>query len=199
MIDWNKIDQVFLDMDGTLLDLHFDNHFWQEHVPKRFGEKHGLSLEKAKHELSEKYKNAEGTLDWYCVDYWTRELEMDIAALKAEVNHLIAVHPNVIEFLDRLRVHRIKTVLVTNAHHKSLALKMEKTRLAGHLDEITCAHDYGLPKEALGFWQKYHHAHPFNAERTLLIDDSLPVLQAARDYGMGHLLGIYCPDSQAGT
>lgn len=199
MIDWNSIDLVFLDMDGTLLDLHFDNHFWQEHVPKRFGEKHGLPLDVAKTELSVKYKNAEGSLDWYCVDYWTRELDMDIAALKAEINHLIAIHPNVIEFLDRLRSRQIKTVLVTNAHHKSLALKMEKTRLAGHIDEITCAHDFGLPKEAAGFWQKYQQANPFNSERTLLIDDSLPVLRAAQEYGIAHLLGVRCPDSQAGS
>jgi len=197
MIDWNKIDLVFLDMDGTLLDLHFDNHFWQEHVPKRFGEKHGLDLEVAKTELSKKYKKAEGSLDWYCVDYWTRELDMDIAALKAEINHLITIHPNVIEFLDQLRSRKIKTVLVTNAHHKSLALKMEITQLAGHIDEITCAHDFGLPKEAAGFWQKYQQVNPFNVERTLLIDDSLPVLKAAQEYGIAHLLGIRRPDSQA--
>lgn len=198
MIDWNQIDLVFLDMDGTLLDLHFDNHFWQEHVPKRFGEKHGLDLEIAKSELSVKYKNAEGTLNWYCVDYWTQELDMDIAALKAEINHLIAVHPHVVEFLDRLRSRQIKTVLVTNAHHKSLSLKMETTKLAGRLDDITCAHDFGLPKEAAGFWEKYQQSHPFNPERTMLIDDSLPVLRAAQEYGIAHLLSILCPDSKAG-
>ncbi|MBR42550.1 MAG: haloacid dehalogenase, partial [Acidiferrobacter sp.] len=26
MIDWNQIESVFLDLDGTLLDLRFDNH-----------------------------------------------------------------------------------------------------------------------------------------------------------------------------
>ena len=26
MINWQQIDTVFLDMDGTLLDLHFDNY-----------------------------------------------------------------------------------------------------------------------------------------------------------------------------
>ncbi|HBT55971.1 MAG TPA: haloacid dehalogenase, partial [Pseudomonas sp.] len=33
MLNWNAIDTVLLDMDGTLLDLHFDNHFWLEHMP----------------------------------------------------------------------------------------------------------------------------------------------------------------------
>ena len=27
MLAWDEIDTVLLDMDGTLLDLHFDNHF----------------------------------------------------------------------------------------------------------------------------------------------------------------------------
>lgn len=197
MINWNLIDLVLLDMDGTLLDLHFDNHFWQEHVPKRFGEKNGLTLETAKSQLSIKYRNAEGSLDWYCVDYWSRELDLDIAALKAEINHLIRIHPNVIEFLDRLRSHQIKTVLVTNAHQKSLALKMDKTRLAGHIDKITCAHDFGMAKETTGFWQIYQLSNPFDPARTLLIDDSLPVLKTAQEYGIAYLLGIQRPDSKA--
>ena len=29
---WRDIDTVLLDMDGTLLDLHYDNHFWLEPV-----------------------------------------------------------------------------------------------------------------------------------------------------------------------
>ena len=27
-IDWTQLDTILLDMDGTLLDLEFDNHFW---------------------------------------------------------------------------------------------------------------------------------------------------------------------------
>lgn len=47
MIDWSAIDTVLLDMDGTLLDLHFDNHFWQHHLPLRFAERHGLDPRRA--------------------------------------------------------------------------------------------------------------------------------------------------------
>ena len=43
--DWENIETVLLDMDGTLLDLHFDNHFWLQHVPVCYAEKHGLSHE----------------------------------------------------------------------------------------------------------------------------------------------------------
>ncbi len=196
MVDWQRVDTVLLDMDGTLLDLHFDNHFWQVHVPLRYAEKHGVSLEAAKDALFPRFRKAEGTLDWYCVDYWTRELGLDIALLKEEVNHLIAVHPHVIEFLDAARAAGKYLSLVTNAHNKSLALKLRQTEIGRHFDAIVCAHDLGLPKEHPPFWAKLQTLAPYAPERTLLIDDSLPVLRSAQAYGMGQLLAVKHPDSK---
>jgi len=195
-LDWSKISTVLLDMDGKLLDLHYDNHFWREHVPIRYAEKHALTLEAAKAALSGRYQQVEGTLDWYCVDYWTRELDLDIALLKEEVNHLISVHPHVIEFLDVVRAHRKRLVLVTNAHGKSLEIKFRQTRLNGHFDAVICAHDLGLPKEYPTFWEKMQEVEPFLRETSLLIDDSLPVLRSARNYGINHLLAVRNPDSK---
>lgn len=196
MLNWNQIDTVFLDMDGTLLDLHFDNHFWLEHVPLRYAEKHGLSHAAAQDALAPRYQKVVGTMEWYCVDYWTRELGLDIARLKEEVEHLIAVHPHVIDFLAALHRRRQRIVLVTNAHHKSLALKMRKTRLDGYFDGVICAHDIGVPKEHPEFWGKLQSVERFESLATLLVDDSLPVLRSARDYGIAHLLAVHRPDTQ---
>jgi putative hydrolase of the HAD superfamily len=196
MIDWTRIDSVFLDMDGTLLDLHFDNHFWLTHVPRRYAEKHGLSQDAGRDALTPRYQNVAGTMNWYCVDYWSRELQLDIARLKEEVAHLIAVHPHVESFLLALRQTKKRVVLVTNAHHKSLALKMERTRLRGHFDAVICAHDLGLPKEHPDFWEKLQAVEPFRPEATLLVDDSLPVLRSAQNYGIAHLLAVYRPDTR---
>jgi len=102
MIDWNAVDTVFLDLDGTLLDLHFDNHFWREHVPRRYAAAHGLSPATAWAELLARYRAHEGTLAWYCIEHWSRELGLDIARLKREVAHLIALHPQVIDVLEAL-------------------------------------------------------------------------------------------------
>ncbi len=196
MIDWQQIDTVFLDMDGTLLDLHFDNYFWLQHVPQRYAQSRSISLEQAKQELFSRYKDVEASLEWYCVDHWSRELGLDIVLLKQEVEHLISVHPHVVEFLDAMRRLQKKTLLVTNAHQKSLALKMDRTKLAGHLDGIVCSHDLGYPKESDEFWERLQQLVPFDKRRTLFVDDSPSVLHAAQRYGLGWLLMVLRPDTK---
>lgn len=196
MMDWKRIHTVMLDMDGTLLDLHFDNHFWQELVPKRYAESRGLDVPTAKSLLVPLFKKTEGTMEWYCLDYWTRELKLDIANLKHEVADLIALRPDTIYFLNWLRTHGKRTVLVTNAHQKSLALKLERTRLEHYIDTIICAHDIGVPKETSAFWSRLHQQLAFDKAHTLFIDDSLPVLNAAKAYGLYLVVAINNPSSR---
>ncbi|HEY5602656.1 MAG TPA: GMP/IMP nucleotidase [Gammaproteobacteria bacterium] len=195
-IKWKHIETVLLDMDGTLLDLNFDNHFWQEYVPLRYAQLHNLSIEESKSVLYAKFRDAEGTLDWYCVDYWSSQLQLDIEKLKKEVNHLIAVHAHVLEFLEAVKKSGRRLLLVTNAHVKSLEIKMEQTRLAGHFDHIVVSHDLGHAKESYEFWDKLKTVEPYNNKSTLLVDDSLPVLRAAQHYGIEHLLAVRKPDTR---
>jgi putative hydrolase of the HAD superfamily len=196
IIDWNKIDTVLLDMDGTLLDLNFDNHFWKEFVPLKYAERHGLSLGAAKEQLAPRFKSMEGKLEWYCLDYWSRTLALDIAGLKAEISGLIAVLPHVVEFLEKLRRSPKQVLLVTNAHRHSLGLKMEKTCLQPFFDGIFSSHDFGLPKEHPGFWPLLQQKHPFDQHGALLIDDSLAVLHAARQFGIRHLVSVSKSDTR---
>ena len=195
MLNWKEIDTVLLDMDGTLLDLRFDNHFWKEFVPLKFAEKEGLSVEHAKAHLIPRFKSKEGSLDWYCLDYWSDSLQLDIAALKAELAELIAVLPHVNEFLEKIKRSPQRVLLVTNAHRDSLDLKMQKTGLLPFFDDLVSSHDFGLPKEHADFWHRLQQQHPFEKHTTLLIDDSLAVLNAAREYGIAHLVSVSRPDS----
>ncbi|MEQ1529378.1 MAG: GMP/IMP nucleotidase [Methylococcales bacterium] len=196
MIEWKKIDTVLLDMDGTLLDLNFDNHFWKEFVPLKYAELHHMTVAQAKSILQPRFKSMEGKLEWYCLDYWSNDLKLDIAGLKAEISGLIGVLPHVMEFLERIRQTDKQVFLVTNAHRDSLALKMEKTCLQPFFNGIISSHDLGLPKEQPEFWQLLREQQPFAVESTLLIDDSLAVLNSARQFGIAHLISVAKPDTK---
>ena len=196
MINWSDIETVLLDMDGTLLDLHFDNYFWLEHLPRRYAEIHDRQQEEARHHLVQRFRAEQGTLQWYCVDYWTRELGLDVRALKEEVRHLIGVRPHVEKFLEQLHRSHRRVLLVTNAHRKSLDLKLEETGLQRWFDGIVCSHDFSMAKEDPGFWAALAQVEPFERAHTLLIDDNHAVLQSAHDYGIRYLLTLLQPDSK---
>jgi HAD superfamily hydrolase (TIGR01509 family) len=196
MIDWRNITTVFLDMDGTLLDLNFDNHFWLEFAPLRYAERHGVSVDEARIRLMPRFKATEGRLEWYCLDYWSEQLDLDITGMKAEIAGLIAVLPHVTEFLEFLQSQGQRVVLATNAHPKSLGLKMNRTCLHAFFDNIVSAHALGYPKEEAAFWQRLGTVEPLDPQTTLLVDDSLPVLRSARQYGIAHQIAIRKNDSR---
>jgi len=195
MIDWSKINTVFLDLDGTLLDLHFDNHFWLEYVPQEYAVKHDIALEESHKRLDEKYTAVYGSLNWYCVDYWTRELGLDIAAMKQNICDKISVRPYVEEFLEALHMHGKRVVLVTNAHPLSFQVKLKETGLGRYFHRIITSHELHHPKEAQEFWQGLEKIESVDKAATLFIDDNFSVLDAADEYGIGHLLAIKQPDS----
>lgn len=194
--DWQQIDIVLLDMDGTLLDLHFDNYFWLEHMPRAYARHHGLSEEQALARLNESLVGLRGTLNWYCLDYWSELTDLSIAELKRDVQHKIGFRPHVQDFLAQLKRMGKRTVIVTNAHRDSVTLKMEHTGLDQLVDRVISSHDYQEPKESQAFWRHLQQDEPFDNQRTLLIDDSPAVLASARKWGIRWLLAIFHPDSE---
>ena len=196
MLDWQNIDTVMLDMDGTLLDLHFDTYYWLQHLPQRYAEIKGVSLQEAKGAIYPKLKAQKGQLNWYCLDYWQREFDIDIIALKKEIDHKVRFLPGTESFLDWLKTTDKQIFLVTNAHEGSLDVKQPHARLDRWLHGIYHSHDYGYAKEEQGFWQALQADIGYDKQRTLMVDDNLQVLAAAEESGIGHLLAISEPDSQ---
>ncbi|GAA6134635.1 GMP/IMP nucleotidase [Oceaniserpentilla sp. 4NH20-0058] len=196
MIHWNEVDTVLLDMDGTLLDLHFDNFFWLEHLPERYAVHHGMDKSQALETLTLQMEQKQGQLEWYCLDYWSELTHMPIAQLKQDISHKIKFRPHVPDFLEALRKAGKRSVIVTNAHRDSVDLKMLHTGLDNMVDRIISSHDYGYAKEDQRFWQHLMEDEGFDKQRTVLIDDSLAVLESAQRYGIQHLMCIHEPDSQ---
>lgn len=196
MLNWADVDTVMFDMDGTLLDLHFDNYFWETLVPATYGKRIGLDAETAWAQLQQEYRALHGKLDWYCIDFWSDKLQLDIQAMKNDARDKIALRPNVVRLLSRLQAHSKTVWLVTNAHPGSLELKMQHTGLRNQFQRTISSHDLGLAKENAGFWTALRQREDYDPERTVLFDDNFNVLARARAEGIRHLFGITLPDSQ---
>jgi putative hydrolase of the HAD superfamily len=194
-LNWSTIDTVLLDMDGTLLDLRFDNWFWQELIPQRYAAAHGMTLPQARALIGPWFVDLRGTMQWYCIEHWTRELKLDIAGIKRETLGRVGYLPGAEEFLAKLTRMGKRCVLVTNSHPVTLAIKNERVGLMAYFDACYSTHSFGVPKENALFWPRLIAREPFVPERTLFVDDSLPVLDAALAFGIGWLRAIRLPDS----
>jgi len=195
-IDWTQIDEILLDLDGTLLDLNFDLHFWLEYLPIIYSEKHKVRIEDAKNILLKMLDAEIGTLNWYCLDFWRNKLDLDIVQLKRNVSHLIQVHPNVVEFLTKAKLINKKIYLVTNAHRKTIKLKMQATKIEHYFDDIISSHDFGFAKQEQHFWHELTRNIGLKKERAIFFDDSQDVLHAARKFNIGQIIAISKPSSK---
>jgi 5'-nucleotidase len=187
---WPLIDTAYVDLDGTLLDLAFDNWFWIEHLPEVYAAVRGMRVEEARAELIPRFRVHEGTLPWYCVEHWSRELSLDIPALTRAQASRVRWLPGAQQWLEALRAAGKRLVLLTNAHPQTLRIKDERTGVTRHFDAVVSSHPLGAPKEHAAFWTALEAVERLDRERALFVDDSTAVLNAACAAGFRWVYGI---------
>jgi HAD superfamily hydrolase (TIGR01509 family) len=191
----SNCDTLMLDMDGTLLDLAFDNYLWMHIVPREFARQNDMLEEQAREQLYATMRKLQGSLDWYCLDYWSDQLGLDIAALHRDANHRIGYLPGAEEFLKQVSAMELRLLLVSNSHGTTLEIKNEVTEVKRFFDEIYLSHDLGHAKEEQPFWESLQDQENFDPQRTMFMDDNLSVLGSARDYGIRHLVAVARPET----
>ncbi|MFW2367033.1 MAG: GMP/IMP nucleotidase [Desulforhopalus sp.] len=193
---WEEIDTIFLDMDGTLLDKYYDDYFWEHFVPEVYAAKNNVEPAAARTLLLDTYRRVENTLQWTDLDYWSKQLDLDIAALKYEIRHLVSILPHVTAFFEHLKEKKKKTHLITNAHPTALKIKMDQVNLAENFQRMICSKEVGAAKEQPEFWEKLQDIIPYDKRHTLFADDTEKVLHSAKEYGIRHLVHIAKPSSR---
>lgn len=187
---------LMLDMDGTILDLAYDNFVWLERVPQAYAEAQGLSVSAARERLFGWFHELRGTLDWYCLEHWSERLSLDVIGLHRAHQAQIGYLPGAREFLESVVGGDIRVLLVTNSHRSTLELKQQATRLCDYFDAVYTAHDLGSPKEHRAFWESLSELEQFDPATTMFVDDTPAVLKSAADFGLAHVRHVVRPDTR---
>ena len=194
-LNWQAIDTVILDLDGTLIDLYFDHRFWKNVVPQAYAQKFNLSLEQSRELIHHRYQQVEFSMQWYCIDFWEESLNLPLRELMQQQREYIKVRSDVYPFLQAARERRKKLILLTDSHPFSLEEKLKHCDLAPHFDLLLSSHQFNAPKVEQSLWQRLQQFTPFDPSRTLFIDDTEPVLDSAKKFGIAYTIGVENPDS----
>ncbi len=190
-----RCETLMLDMDGTILDLAYDNYMWLTRVPEAYAETHAVSPDVARERLYALFDQMRGTLDWYCLEHWSERLKLDVVALHHDHRERIDFLPGARRFLERIADHEVRVLLVTNSHRSTLELKSDELGLDVYFDRVYSSHDMGFPKEEQSFWKHMQEEDGFDPETTLFVDDTIPVLHSADEFGISHLVQVTRPDT----
>lgn len=188
--------QIYMfDMDGTLLDLAYDDFIWNTQVPEHYMEKHQTTASQTKVLFNHYHQQYQHQLPWYSTTFWSQQLQLDV--LKIHQNHAerISVRPGCKELLQQLTSAGHECWLITNADLATLQLKLEKTQIHTYFKHIISSEQIGHAKEDIEFWPTLKLRYPFSIQHSTFIDDTLPVLQQAKAFGFKQLWSIKQPSS----
>ena len=188
LVDWDRVHDVLLDMDGTLLDRHFDNFFFEEELPRRYAAKEGLQFDVSRDRLMAMYRSVEGELAWTDLEYWTGRVGIDVVGMHRELQHMIGFLPGAQQFLEAVRAKGKRITVLTNAHQTGVAVKSAKTGLDRYVDRIVDAFEVGYLKMRPEYWPACRRLVGFDPSRSLYVDDDQSCLDSASRYGIAAIV-----------
>ena len=192
---FKDIECLLIDMDGVILDNAYDNDFWQNQIPEVIADSKGIAFDDAKRLAIQIFNYKKNTKDWYDVDYWSNMLNIDIEAQKRSEKSFsrISLYDGVIDTLSVLK-NKTKTILITNAHRKTLNIKLEKYNLTPYFDEMVCAHELNYVKEDIQLWYMLRSKYRLDYEKTLLVEDTINNINVGLSAGISG--AIYVGDEK---
>jgi putative hydrolase of the HAD superfamily len=192
---FKDIECLLIDMDGVILDNAYDNDFWQNQIPEVIADSKGIAFDDAKRLAIQIFNYKKNTKDWYDVDYWSNMLDIDIEAQKRSEKSFsrISLYDGVIDTLSVLK-NKTKMILITNAHRKTLNIKLEKYNLTSYFDEMVCAHELNYVKEDIQLWYMLRSKYRLDYEKTLLVEDTINNINVGLSAGISG--AIYVGDEK---
>lgn len=184
---------MLVDMDGVILDNTYDNNFWQNQIPGVISKNKNISFEDAKRLAVQIFNYKKNTKDWYDVDYWSNMLNVDIEAEKRSSISFdrIQLYEGVTKTLNKLK-DNFRLILITNAHRKTLNIKLEKYDLSPYFENMICAHELHYVKENIQLWYMLKSRFKLDYTKTLLIEDTINNINVGLSAGISQ--AVYLGD-----
>jgi len=181
-----------IDLDGVILDTKYDNYFWQNYIPKIYAQRKNISNEDAVKITHGIFNYKRKSKDWYDIDYWSNILNIDIAEEKKKSENMerMSVIKGSLDTLKKLKDQGINLYLITNAHRKTLEIKLQKFPITKYFIYIICSHELSYIKEDIQFWHILKNKINVDLNKTVLIEDTYDNIVSAHHAGIDSLVYI---------